>query len=85
MFSWFPCGSAVKNPPAMQDTQTWVQSLGQEDPLEDGMQLTLVLLQNPMDREAWRATVHRVTGNQTQMKQLSTHTYIFSYLLRYPC
>ena len=28
----------VKNPPAMQETQeTWVQSLGQEDPLEEGM------------------------------------------------
>ena len=25
----------VKNPPAMQ--QTWVRSLGQEDPLEKGM------------------------------------------------
>ena len=25
----------VKNPPAMQDT--WVQSLGWEDPLEEGM------------------------------------------------
>ena len=31
----FPGGSAVKNPPAMQDT--WIQSLGQEDPLEKGM------------------------------------------------
>ena len=29
-------GSAVKNPPAMQETQrTQVQSLGQEDPLEE--------------------------------------------------
>ena len=28
----FPGGSAVKNPPAMEETQ--VQSLGQEDPLE---------------------------------------------------
>ena len=28
----------VKNPPAMQDMQdTWVQSLGQEDPLEEEM------------------------------------------------
>ena len=28
----------VKNPPAMQETQdTWVQSLGQEDPLQKGM------------------------------------------------
>ena len=30
--------SAVKNLPAMQETQeTWVQSLGWEDPLEEGM------------------------------------------------
>ena len=28
----------VKNPPVMQETQeTWVQSLGQEDPLEKEM------------------------------------------------
>ena len=27
-----------KNPPVMQETQeTWVQALGQEDPLEEGM------------------------------------------------
>ena len=31
----FPGGSQVKNPPTMQDT--WVQSLGQEDPLEEGI------------------------------------------------
>jgi len=31
----FPGGSVVKNPPTMQET--WVQSLGQEDPLEQGM------------------------------------------------
>ena len=34
----FPSGSAVKNPPAMQEMQeTWVPSLGQEDPLEEGI------------------------------------------------
>ena len=34
----FPSGSVVKSLPAMQDPQeTWVQSLGQEDPLEEGM------------------------------------------------
>ena len=33
-----PDGSAVKNPPAMQETQEMlVQSLGWEDPLEEGM------------------------------------------------
>ena len=30
-----PSGSVVKNPPAMQDT--WVSSLGWEDPLEESM------------------------------------------------
>ena len=30
-----PTAPVVKNPPAMQET--WVQSLGQEDPLEEGM------------------------------------------------
>ena len=34
----FPGVSVVKNPPAMQESQeTWVQSLGWEDPLEVGM------------------------------------------------
>ena len=37
--SWgFISGSVAKNPPAMQETQeTQVQSLGQEDSLEEGM------------------------------------------------
>ena len=34
----FPGGSVVKNLPAMQEMQeTWVQSLGWEDPLEEEM------------------------------------------------
>ena len=33
-------------------------------------------LQNLMDRGSWRATVHRVAKNQTQLKPLSTtHTH----------
>ena len=35
IISGFPGGSAVKNPPAMQELQ--VQSLGRDDPLEEGM------------------------------------------------
>ena len=31
-------------------------------------------LENSEDRRAWRATVHRVTKSQTQLKQLSTDT-----------
>ena len=34
----FTSGSVVKNPPAMQETQeTWVRSLGREDPLGQEM------------------------------------------------
>ena len=40
---------------------------GNEDPLQYSC------LRNPMDRGAQRATVHRVTKSQTQLKRLSTH------------
>ena len=42
-----------------------VQSLGWEDPLEEGMATPLQYscLENPMDTEAWWATVHRVLKN----------------------
>ena len=41
----------VKNLPAMHETQeTWVQSLGQEDPLEEKMALQYSCLENPMDQ-----------------------------------
>ena len=41
----------------------WVGSLGQEDPLEKKMatHTSILALENPMDRGAWRATVHGVT------------------------
>ena len=49
----------VKNLPAMWET--WVPSLGWEDPLEEGMAThQYSCLENPMDRGAWRATVHGV-------------------------
>ena len=47
----------VKNPSAMQET--WVLSLGWEDPLEDGMATLSSNLawRIPVDRGAWRATL----------------------------
>ena len=51
----FPGDSVVKNLPAMQEMQeTWVRSLGGEDPLEQSMATHSVFLQeNPMDRGSW--------------------------------
>ena len=57
----------VKNPPAMQETQEmWVQSLGQEDPLEEGMAThsSILALRIPWTG-AWRATVHSVAKSWT--------------------
>ena len=38
----------------------------------NGNLLQYSCLENPTDREAWQATVHRVSQSQTQLKQLST-------------
>ena len=45
----------------------WIQSLGLEDTLKEGKgnPLQYSSLENPMDREAWQATVHKVTKSQT--------------------
>ena len=55
----------VKNPPAMGET--WVRSLGWEDPLEEGMEThsSILAWKIPMDRGAWWATVHGVTELDT--------------------
>ena len=54
----------VKNLPTGQETQ--VQSLGREDPLEEEMAThsSIPAWGNPMDRGAWRATVHGVARSQ---------------------
>ena len=57
----------VKNPPAMQET--WEQSLGWEDPLEEGMAThsSTLAWRIPMDRGAWQASVHGVVKSWTQL------------------
>ena len=65
----------VKNLPAVRET--WVRSLGQEDPPGEGNGYPLQhpCLKNPMDREAWRATVHRVAeSNTTEQVTLSLNS-----------
>ena len=55
----------VKNPPAIQET--WVPSLYWEDSLEAGMAThsSILAWRIPMDRVAWRTTVHGVAKSQT--------------------
>ena len=58
-------GQMVKNAPTMRET--WVQSLGWEDPLEEGLETHSIILawRIPMDRGTWRATVHGVANSWT--------------------
>ena len=54
----------------MQEMQeTRIRSLVQEDPLEKEMSIhsNILAWENPMDRGAWWATLHRVTKRWTQM------------------
>ena len=61
-----------KNLPTTRET--CVQSLGGEDPLEEGMAtLKYSCLEDPVDRGAWRATVHGVAKSRTLLKRLSKH------------
>ena len=42
----------------------------------NGNPLQCSCLENPMDREAWQATVHGVTQSWTRLKQLGMHTQL---------
>ena len=73
----FPGGASGKEPacqhrrPQRCGFDPWVGKIpggGHGNPLQYSC------LENPVDRRAWRATVHRVTKSQTQLKQLSTDT-----------
>ena len=67
----FPGGSAVKNVPVMPET--WVRSLFGKIPWRRGWHpLQYSCLENPRDREAWQAAVHRVAQSQTQLKRISS-------------
>ena len=78
LFYWeraFLVAQNVKNSPAVQETQvTWVLSLGQEDPLEEGTVTHSCIL-------AWRipwtgrATVHKVTKSWIQLTEATEHTW----------
>ena len=77
----------VKNLPAMQET--WIWSLGQEDPLGKGMatHASIFCLENPMDRGTWRATFHGITKSQTWLsdhhRHMHTQSNSTSQALRY--
>ena len=66
----------VKNLPPVWETLVW--SLSQEHPLEEEM-VTPACLGNPMDRGAWRTTVHGIAKSCTWLSRHArkqTHEHI---------
>ena len=63
----FPGGTVVKNTPEMEETR--VQSLGQEDPLEEDTAIhsSFLCLENPMNRGVQQATVSGFAKSGTQL------------------
>ena len=66
----------VKNPPPnprdIRDVGS-IPGLGRSPGGGHGNSLQYSCLENPMDRRAWWATVHRVAKSGTRLKQLSMH------------
>ena len=71
----------VKNLPAVWET--WLWSLGWEDPLEEGMAThsSILAWRIPMDRGARLATVHVVTGHNWASKHSTARS---AYYLHFP-
>ena len=64
----FPGGTSGKEPNCHRwRHETWVPSLSQEDPLEEGMvtHSSSLSWKIPMDKGTWRATVHRIEKSWT--------------------
>ena len=65
-----PMVQLVKNLPEMQEIQEmWVQSLGGEQPMKEETATHSSVLENSMDKRAWRGllSAHEVTKSQTRL------------------
>ena len=78
----FPDGLVVKNLPAnagASGDEGLIPGSGGSPGEGNGNPFQYSCLQNPMDRGAWRAVVHRVTKSWTQLKQLNMHATLCTY------
>ena len=76
--SGFPGDSVVKNPPAKAGDASSIPGSGRFLGEGNGNPFQYSCLENPMDRGAWQATVHRVQKNQTRLSDF-THFIDPSY------
>ena len=67
----------VKNPPANAGDAGSIPGLGRSPGEGNGNPLQYSCLENPMDREAWNATVQGVTKELETTEGLSHHHHCF--------
>ena len=73
----------VKNPPANTGDVGLIPGSGRSPREGNGNPLQYSCLEKPMDRGAWRATVHRISKSQTQPKWLGMHAHTIANTLRW--
>ena len=72
----FPSGLVVKNPPANAGDSSSIPGSERSPGGGNGNPLQYSCLENPMDREAWRAIVHGVTKESDTTQQLNNSNTI---------
>ena len=78
--SGLPGGSVIKNPPANAGDLSLISQLGRSRGERNGNPLQYSCLGNPMDRGAWRATVHGFMKEWDMTERLNTqHTLLTSW------
>ena len=80
MHTGFPGGTGGKEPACKCRRHRDMGSIpatGRSPGGGNGNTLQYSCLENPMDRGAWQATVHRVAKSQTRLKRLSMHMCTF--------
>ena len=73
----FPGGSAVKNLPASAGDTSSIPGLGRSPGQGNGNLLQYSCMGNPIDRGAWRATVHGITKESDTTNGLNNNSIIY--------
>ena len=74
IYAGFPGGSVVKNPPANAADMGSIPGSGRSPGEGNGNPLQYSCLENPMDREPWKAAVRGVAKSETQLGDRTTTT-----------
>ena len=78
MGHWIPGGSDGKESTCNAGDPGSIPGSGRSPGEGNGYLFQYSCLENPMDRGAWRATVHGITKSRTQLSDQHTHTHTIS-------